>query len=241
VEYDPRNWSSEMDVTIDVGLGNSDNAQQLMHLQLIGAWMEKAMPLGLVRAKNLYNFGKMMMKNAKIQGGVELLMTDPDTAEPIKPQKPPEAIIAEAEMEVERMRQAGKREEVQLKMKMEAQKLDAEVTLKGLDLQLKEKEIRLKEIDRGLKAMEMERRAAPPVVRQTIGPDGQVIEQQSSGLEEVLIQQVDQLAAQIMAPREIVRNPQTGAIIGATINGVFNQLVLDEQGRPAGFVPVTNQ
>lgn len=235
VDFDPRGWSSEMDVTVDVGLGNADNQQMLMHLQMIGGWMEKVMPLGLVREANMYNFGKMLLKNAKIQGGIELLLTDPATAEPMSPKKSPEQVLAETELQLEQMRQQGKAQETAQKMQMDDKRLAIETTLKGLDLQLKEKEIRIKEIDLGLKARQQDRDAMMGNAQferdgqQALqGAEGQPDDQRSQEQPQIdqaqliegilaLQQGMQQLAQLIVAPR-------------------VRHLVRDEQGKPQSAV-----
>lgn len=163
VEYDPRTWSSEMDVSISVGLGTGDKTETLMLLTQFGNFMREAAAVGVVQPKNVYNFGKMLLKNGKIQGGEETLLTDPESLPPQQPQKTPEQILAEAEMQMEQMRQQGKMQEHQMRMQMDAAKLQADSRLKELDLMLKDKEIRLKEMELAMKGAEMQHKQAMDV------------------------------------------------------------------------------
>ena len=158
VEYDPRGWSGEMDVNINVGLGTGDKSQTIQFLGMMGAYFQQAAPLGVVTPENVYNLGKMLLKAGNIQGGETRLLTDPSTAEKPEPQKSPEQMLAEAQIEVERIKQEGRREQAQHDLAMAAAKLQAETQLKSLELQLKEKEVRIKEIDLGLKHIELEHR-----------------------------------------------------------------------------------
>lgn len=156
VEYDPRGWSAEMDVNINVGLGSGDKSQTIQFLSMMGAYFQQAAPLGVVTPENVYNLGKMLLKAGNIQGGETRLLTDPSTQEPAPPQPSPEQLLAEAQIEVERIKQEGRREQAQHDLAMAAAKLQAETTLKNLELQLKEKEVRIKEIDLGLKHIELQ-------------------------------------------------------------------------------------
>jgi hypothetical protein len=158
VEYDPRSWSAEMDVNINVGLGTGDKSQTIQFLSMMGAYFQQAAPLGVVTPENVYNLGKMLLKAGNIQGGETRLLTDPSTAEKPEPQKSPEQMLAEAQIEVERIKQEGRREQAQHDIAMAAAKLQAETQLKGIELRLKEKEVRIKEIDLGLKHIELEHR-----------------------------------------------------------------------------------
>lgn len=156
VEYDPRGWSAEMDVNINVGLGSGDKSQTIQFLGMMGAYFQQAATVGVVSPENVYNLGKMLLKAGNIQGGEARLLTDPSTQEPAPPQKSPEQALAEAQIEVERIKQEGRREQAQHDLAMTAAKLQAETTLKNLELQLKEKEVRIKEIDLGLKHIELQ-------------------------------------------------------------------------------------
>lgn len=158
VEYDPRNWSSEMDVNISVGLGTSDKQADVAFLGMMGAYFAQAAPLGVVTPENVYNLGKMLLKAGNIQGGEAKLITDPAKVPPKPPQPSPEQVLAEAELKIEEMRQQGKAAEAAQKMEISQAQLEADTILQGISLQIKEKEVRIKEIDLGMKEMEMQHR-----------------------------------------------------------------------------------
>lgn len=103
VDYDPRNWSSEMDVTVNVGLGSGNQAEMMAMLDRVGMYLEKVMPMGLADKKSIYNLGKLILKNSKIQGGTEMLLIDPATQEEQPPQEPqpsPDAmVLAQSEIQ----------------------------------------------------------------------------------------------------------------------------------------------
>jgi hypothetical protein len=179
VEYDPRNWSDEMDVNIAVGLGTSDKQADVAFLNMMAPYFMQAQPLGIVSKENVYNLGKLLFKKGGIQGG-DKLITDPATVPEQAPAKSPEQTLAEAELQIEQMRQQGKMAEAQQKAKDNADKLAADTALKGMDLQLKDKEIRIKEIDLGMKGMELQHRMDQDQAQQ--GRDDQMrAEKESAG------------------------------------------------------------
>jgi len=159
VEYDPRNWSPDMGVTVNVGLGTGDKSQTIQFLSMMGAYFQQAAPLGVVTPENVYQLGKMLLKAWNIQGA-DRLLTDPATAEKPEPQESPEQVLARMELELETMRQQGKARDAEYKREADAATLAANSQLKLLDLQLKEKEVRIKEIELGLKNIELQGRMA---------------------------------------------------------------------------------
>lgn len=157
VEYDPRNWSDEMDVNIAVGLGTSDKQADVAFLNMMAPYFMQAQPLGIVSKENVYNLGKLLLKKGSIQGADKLL-TDPATVPEQPPAKSPEQTLAEAELAIEDKRQQGKMAEMERKAQSDAATLEANTTLKALDLQIKDKEVRIKEIELGMKDIEMRHR-----------------------------------------------------------------------------------
>ena len=156
VEYDPRNWSAEMDVTIDVGLGSGDKTETVQALQLMTPYFQQAATLGIVTPDNVFNLGKLLLKALKIQGGEQKLLTDPANIPPKEPVKSPEQLLAESTIEVEQIKQAGKREQFEMQMQFDHQKLMTETALKEMDVQIADKQVRIKEIELGLKQIELE-------------------------------------------------------------------------------------
>lgn len=160
VEYDPRNWSSEMDVSINVGLGTGDKTETIGFLNMMGAYFTQAAPMGIVSPKNVYNLGKLLLKAGKIQGGEYNLITDPDTVAPQAPQPTPEQTLAKLEMDLEKMRQDGKQRDAEYKAQDAAAQLALKKEMGTIELQLEEKRVRIAEIELGLKQIELDRKHA---------------------------------------------------------------------------------
>jgi hypothetical protein len=111
VEVDPRQWKTQWDMIVNVGLGTGDKSQQLQHL---GAIMEvqKLFLAGgkghMVSDKNLFNAAAEMVENAGLKY-VEAYFTDPSTVQPPPPQPNPEVVKIQAEMQAKQaeMKQTG--------------------------------------------------------------------------------------------------------------------------------------
>lgn len=124
VTFDPRGWSSEMDVQIEVGLGTGDRTEELMALQQFGQYMQTVAPMGLVGPQQAYEFGKALAKAAKLKGADEKFMIAPEQIQP-KPQQPtPEQIKAQMEQQ-----------KLQFQASEAEKKRQHELTLKRMELE----------------------------------------------------------------------------------------------------------
>lgn len=124
VSFDPRGWSSEMDVQIEVGLGTGDRTEELMALQQFGQYMQTVASMGLVGPQQAYEFGKALAKAAKLKGADEKFMIAPEQIQP-KPQQPtPEQIKAQMEQQ-----------KLQFQASEAEKKRQHELTLKRMELE----------------------------------------------------------------------------------------------------------
>ena len=121
VPVDPRQWNTEWDMTVTVGLGTGNKDQQLMHLQMIGAAQEKLMAAGLtnvVTADNLYTTSKKLVENAGYKH-VEEFFTDPKVSPPPQPRPDPEQIKGQIVMQKAQMDQQTTQFQEQLRAQLE--------------------------------------------------------------------------------------------------------------------------
>lgn len=135
VTFDPSQWNSEMDVTINAGIGTGDKDQTLMHLMQFGQFMEKSamQKAPYVTPTNFYNYGKMLLDNAKIKGGEEMLLTDPKQAEPPPPAPPDPNLQLQAQIEQAKLQQ--KQADVEL-ARIKAQEHAMELQFKQAESQM---------------------------------------------------------------------------------------------------------
>jgi hypothetical protein len=143
VEFDPRSWSHEMDATVNVGLGTGDKSEMIAHFQMLIVQQKELMMAGspLADPSKLYNALRQMLKLMGIKG-FDLYFNDPAKVQPPgPPPPPPEALLAEAQKEVEMIKLQGQREKIAADKEMK--QLDLQI--KAVELQIKERELMLKE------------------------------------------------------------------------------------------------
>lgn len=134
VPFDPRGWSPEMDVQIEVGIGTGDKTENLMLLQQFGQFMQQAAQAGLVGPQQIYEFGKALAKNAKLKGADEKFMMSPDKIEKKPPQPSPEQVKAQ----MEQAKLQFQAQQAMQKAQFEAQEAAKQ---RGHDLQMKQMEL----------------------------------------------------------------------------------------------------
>jgi hypothetical protein len=108
VPIDPREWTTEMDLSISVGLGTGDRGQQLGHLMALAPIYDKIIAAQqgiqgpLVTAENIYNFGVKLVEFASLRSP-ELYFTDPKTAPPQPPKPDPKMVEAQGKVQAQQM------------------------------------------------------------------------------------------------------------------------------------------
>lgn len=147
VPFDPRGWSADMDVTIDVGIGSGDKTETLMMLQQFGQFMAWGQQSGIVTPANIYEFGKMMAKNAKLKDADTKLLSQPNPNPP-PPPPTPEQIKAQTQLQIKQMEQ-------QTQMTVDQNRQEWEARQKQLELQ---QQAQLAQIEAAYKEREDARR-----------------------------------------------------------------------------------
>lgn len=159
VQFDPRTWSNEYDVSINVGLGSGDRDQKLAMLQMVLAKQEQIIqaygpsnPLVTVGqyrntlAKFIEAAG---FKDAKAFMNEITPEMDAQLSQPQPPAPDAQAEVAQMLAQVEREKTQAKAQIDAAKLDLERQTLEAEFTRKGIEMQMKNQkdqaEIRIKE------------------------------------------------------------------------------------------------
>jgi hypothetical protein len=102
IEVDPRSWKTQWDMTVNVGLGTGDQAQQAAHLQGVMAVQKELLMAGkshMVTDANLYNSAKRLAETAGFKQEGEFF-TQPDANNP-PPPPPPSPEVIKAQMEAQ--------------------------------------------------------------------------------------------------------------------------------------------
>lgn len=133
VPVDPREWKERKNLTVNVGLGTQDDAEQLANLNQLFVMQTQAMQMGLpvVMPQNIFAIMTDMAKLMGVRG--EKYFTHPSQIPPPQPQKDPNELIVQAQMQIE-----GQKRQVEVqKMQLENEKKQAELQLKLQELALK--------------------------------------------------------------------------------------------------------
>lgn len=138
VTVDPRQWESNFDMTINVGLGTGNKDQTLMHLQTIGAVQAQIVQLQggaqgpLVNWENLHETSTKLVENAGLKHA-DLYFSDPRTAPPQPPQPDPEMLKLQQEGEIKKAELAQKAQNDNANLQLEERKMQGEFALKLME------------------------------------------------------------------------------------------------------------
>jgi hypothetical protein len=87
VTVDPREWRKRTDMTVAVGLGTGDKAQQMAMISQVLMAQKEAFPLGIATPKNIYNALIELSKSAGFKTA-DRFWTDPETIQQAPPPDP---------------------------------------------------------------------------------------------------------------------------------------------------------
>jgi flagellar biosynthesis GTPase FlhF len=104
VEVDPRGWKNRKDLTISVGLGSGNKDQQLMHLNSILAFQEKALALGITSPDKIYNALAKLTQNAGFKNPEEFWTNPLENPQAGQQQPDPNQTLIEGQMQIEQMK-----------------------------------------------------------------------------------------------------------------------------------------
>lgn len=142
VQVDPRAWETRREMTIDVGLGIGDDAQQVQALQMLIQAQMNMLPMGLSTPAMLYNsMARLteMMGFKDVESFWQKPQVDPQTGQPMQPQQPPnpEAQAAEMKAQIEQAKMQAQVQADQARLSMEAQarQQDAQIAMRKLDIE----------------------------------------------------------------------------------------------------------
>jgi hypothetical protein len=141
VPMDPRSWNSEMDVSVNVGLGTGNRDQMLGHLNaILGVQAQAIQQQGgvdgpLVTLGNVYNTLAKIVENAGLKPA-DAFFTQP-TAQPPAPPPPvipqmpdPQIVMLQQQAKLDAARLALAERKAEAEMALDRAKLEAEMALK---------------------------------------------------------------------------------------------------------------
>jgi len=115
VDIDPREWKTQFNMTVNVGLGTGNRDVQLAHLNAIHQQQIELMKTGrgyMVSDENIWNLYKKMQESMGFKHP-ELFIADPEKIPPEAKKQPPDPAIVKAQMDAQ---------EGQAKLQFNAQK-----------------------------------------------------------------------------------------------------------------------
>ena len=168
VTFDPRTWSNEYDVSVNVGLGSGDREQKLAMLQMILAKQEQIIQAygtsnPLVKVGQYRDTLARLIESAGFKDATAFIneITPEQDAQFSQPQPPTpdaQAEVAQMLMQVEREKTQAKSQIDSAKLDLERQTLEAEYTRKGIEMQMKNQrdqaDIRIKEAELAVKQLQ---------------------------------------------------------------------------------------
>lgn len=152
VTFNPREWNPDMDVTIAVGIGSGDKTETLMMLQQFMLYAQQAALVGVIKPENVYEFGKMLLRNMKLKGAEDKLLSDPAKQPPQEPQPNPDMIKAQAEVQSKQAELQLKQQSTQADIQAKQQSAQIDVEKAKVELQIKLAELQIKQQELNLKA-----------------------------------------------------------------------------------------
>ncbi len=129
VQVDPREWNTQFDVSVNVGLGSGNKDQKAAQLMQILSVQKEALPLGIVTPQNVHKAASLLVDNLGFTDAE--LFTDPGTLE----QQSTEPINQDVEykkqlLELERQKLELQAMETLERLKLEREKAEAEIRIK---------------------------------------------------------------------------------------------------------------
>lgn len=128
VLVDPREWTNQFDLSINVGLGTGNKDQQVQHLMALSQQQQFALQVGTAKPKNVWALQAKLSEALGYKNGGDLFFSDPtappDPNEPPPAPPPPDPAIVKAQMDAQ-AKQAQlefEREKAQIMMQADLQK-----------------------------------------------------------------------------------------------------------------------
>lgn len=159
VQVDPQEWRDGYDMTINVGIGNGDNLEQIGYLtqmtQMQMALLNSPLAGRVVTEQNVFATQARIAEKAGFKNPAEF-WTDPSTVPPPPPAPPPpEMMKIQAEMQ-------AKQAETQIKMQTAQADIAHKQQTAQIDLEVARVELEIKKADLALRqqALELKREEA---------------------------------------------------------------------------------
>jgi hypothetical protein len=238
---DPRQWKTQWDVTVNVGLGTGDKSQQLVQLQTIATVQKELLMAGKqwVTDENLYNMARKISESAGFQHD-GMFFTPPANIPPAEPPPDPEMMKLQAESQISQaeLQQQAQEKAISAQMQKYVADLQAETQKEVIMIQEQSKQqiARFNAENEARMAIFEQNNAKNEAegVKQEMGKGLESVAQQMMKAHEQLTQSLAELAKAQADQQQIVKK-----IVGAMTGD--RKIVRDEMGNAAGvqIIPST--
>lgn len=241
VAMDPRQWKTQWDVTVNVGLGTGDKSQQLVQLQTIAAIQKELKMAGIpwVTDENLYNMARKISESAGFQHE-GLFFTNPQNVPPVEPPPSPEMMKIQAEAQMSQAELQQKAQEKQLSAEMQKYVADLQAQTQISVTQIQEatkKEIAQFNAQKEAQMAVFEHNTAKNEaegVKQEMGKGLDTVAQQMMKAHQQITEAIQQLSQNQMNQQAVIKK-----IVGAMTGD--RKIVRDEMGNAAGVQIIPSQ
>jgi hypothetical protein len=231
---DPRQWKTQWDVTVNVGLGTGDKSQQLVQLQTIAAVQKELLMAGKawVTDENLYNMSRKIAESAGFQNE-GMFFTPPANVPPQEPAPDPEMMKLQAESQISQaeLQQQSQEKALSAQMQKYVADLQAQTQVEVIRIQEQSKqEIAKFNAENEARMAIFEQNNAKNEadgVKQEMGKGLESVAQQMMQAHQQLTQSLAELAQAQAAQQQVVKK-----IVGAITGD--RKIVRDEMGNAAG-------
>lgn len=142
VNVDPREWTNQFNLTVNVGLGTGNKDQLVSHLNMLGAMQMNGLQIGVAKPENIYKTGMKLANALGFRNGDDFF-SDPRKTPPAPPPVDPNVAKIQAQQQ-----------QHQAEMQMKAQQAEAD---RAAMLQTKQMEAQVQmEVDRNRQTLEAE-------------------------------------------------------------------------------------
>jgi hypothetical protein len=232
VEYDPNEWRDQYSMTVNVGLGTGDKAQQAAHLTTIYQMQMAGMQMGLATPKHLYHTQTKLVENAGFKD-VQNFVQDPTTLPP-QPQQPP------LPLQIEQMKIQADAQKHQAQSQNDVHKFQAETQM-TLQVEQLKADLKMKEIQGSLElqaandARDAEREQNKAMMDAQLAQQQIEFEKWKAELQAQTQIYLAQLSAGSTQPVETNGNPDNVSnALAASIDGF--RAALDQMSKPKTIV-----
>lgn len=258
VAVDPRQWAKRTDLSISVGLGSGNRFEQTQFLQQILALMfGPAGPLGLTDPGKVYNALAKLTTAVGFKNPEEFWNNPRNAAPPAPPPPDPKLVEVQQNAQIEQAKMQLDAQSEQARVAIERERLAMDRYKADLDAQIRlyieqlkagvaQEQVRQQSAIEGERlsmdsqrfARDMQREDAVEVERESGDAKVDALTQATqdiiAGLQ-MLQQQIGEVSMATAAPREVVRDPQTGRVVGIKVGNTVRQVARDSAGRVTGI------